>query len=261
MKRVKQFDHIYAAGRRYTENFFWEKYRKIERVYQVADGLFAVGTDDDLDYELLWGVTALDHLREGLKAVQRDYPRFIFRYAGSIETVIAKRTLISDWNYDLCATYVGYVLTIDEGDWGTARNHRIHRLKPSQLDEFLRIEEEIFHFPNLSRGEIVSSFDSRDRFIWVLMLSGRIRGFLTVSQHAEQTDCWLIRDLGVCRTVRHQGWGRKLLRHAVAELKHVGARKAMLWVDYDNCPARKLYEEVGFRLSQNEAEAIFAVGQ
>ncbi len=257
---MKRSEEIYSLGRRFPENFFWESYRTIERVYRTPDGLFAVGTDDNIDYEVLWGVNGIDCLREGLNRVRRDYPRFIFRYAGDIETVVSKRELISQWSYDARATYIGYVLDLLDSNACAVSNPHVSRLTPEQFDEFLGLEESIFHFPNLTRDDLASTFHDADRSVWVLNLRNRIAGFVSVSQHAEHPECWVIRDLGVSKTLRHKGWGRKLLLHAVHQLGLKDANRILLWVDYDNLPARRLYEEVGFKINQNEAEAIFAAG-
>ncbi len=136
---------------------------------------------------------------------------------------------------------------------------QVHQIRPEQLDELLNLEDSIFHFPNLSREDLTASLEDSDRNVWVLTVEQRISGFVSVSQQADHPSCWVVRDLGVVKAIRNQGWGRNLLRHAIHQLQRRGAERVLLWVDYDNLPARRLYEEIGFRVNQNEAEVIFAV--
>ena len=50
-----------------------------------------------------------------------------------------------------------------------------------------------------------------------------------------------------------------MLLNGLKEAKKKGASKAMLWVGYDNVIAKSLYEKVGFRIDENEAEVVFEV--
>lgn len=45
--------------------------------------------------------------------------------------------------------------------------------------------------------------------------------------------------------------------HILSYFQNQGLPAAMLWVDYDNLPARTLYEKLGFTFNPDEAEAVF----
>jgi ribosomal protein S18 acetylase RimI-like enzyme len=53
-------------------------------------------------------------------------------------------------------------------------------------------------------------------------------------------------DIGVLRSYRRQGWGRRLMREGLAAMRAEGARRALLDVDRRNVAARWLYRRLGF---------------
>lgn len=78
---------------------------------------------------------------------------------------------------------------------------------------------------------------------WVLEEAGKVLGFIIISLRTEE--CHI---LNLCVSLRHQhnGYGRRLLRHALAEVKRMGAGVAYLEVRRSNSRAIALYKKEQF---------------
>jgi [ribosomal protein S18]-alanine N-acetyltransferase len=58
-----------------------------------------------------------------------------------------------------------------------------------------------------------------------------------------------INNLAVAPAHRGRGYGTELLRHALAEGRRLGARRATLEVRQSNLAAQRLYARLGFRVA------------
>lgn len=109
------------------------------------------------------------------------------------------------------------------------------------------------HSTHTSPGPGPSAEDEAERFevdnLLVAEVEGVVRGYVMLghptplesSRHAQ-----MIRGMGVDPAAQGQGMGRKLLREAIVEARHRGARRLTLRVLGHNIPARRLYESEGF---------------
>ncbi|MBF0368340.1 MAG: ribosomal protein S18-alanine N-acetyltransferase [Magnetococcales bacterium] len=74
---------------------------------------------------------------------------------------------------------------------------------------------------------------------------GDLAGFLVARP---QFDEWHIMTLGVARTLRRQGWGRRLVENLLEEADQAGCPKLLLEVRRSNVGAQALYRALGFTL-------------
>lgn len=80
-------------------------------------------------------------------------------------------------------------------------------------------------------------------YYWVLAEQRRILGYIGT---------WFVVDEGQVTNIavdaneRGQGWGEKLLKHSMKELKKLGAEEMTLEVRLSNQRAQSLYRKVGF---------------
>ncbi len=89
-------------------------------------------------------------------------------------------------------------------------------------------------------------FRSRGGEFWVVEVGGTIRATGAV---ALLPDAGELRSLYVHRSLRRQGWGRKLTELAMQYAARAGRRRMILWTDTRFVAAHALYESLGFRRS------------
>jgi len=82
-------------------------------------------------------------------------------------------------------------------------------------------------------------------YVW--LEEGEIVGNVTVHRQGNGKRGWFISNLAVHPEHRRRGVARSLLLEGVQSARARGARRISLEVRADNAPARKLYEELGFR--------------
>lgn len=79
--------------------------------------------------------------------------------------------------------------------------------------------------------------------------AGEIVGTLILADHPE-AEVWELVYMGIVPAARGRGYGRQLARHAIRSAAQAGAERVVLAVDANNGPARRAYEQSGFRLWQ-----------
>ena len=89
--------------------------------------------------------------------------------------------------------------------------------------------------------------DSGDRFWLMATLDDRPVGLLLLAEHNEMA-AWEIAYLGLVPEVRGRGFGRELVREAVASVARSGGGLAFLAVDSGNDVARHVYGRAGFAI-------------
>ncbi len=81
-------------------------------------------------------------------------------------------------------------------------------------------------------------------FGWVAELDGKIIGFIIISLSREE--CHVL-NICVTREYQKQGWGRKMLWHALHHAKQYGVAIAYLEVRRSNTRAISLYKKMNFQ--------------
>jgi len=243
---------IYKEGRAYPYHFFWSKLEQIEQIYRLRKGMLVVGTCGD-EREVLWGVQELSVLKSGLEQIKQKYSPFIFRYGGVLNQVLQQYPQIIRWGYNLKTIHVGYELAMEELSISSQSGTDISPLRVNDIDTLLKLNEELFSIFRFSRQEAEHAVNSPDEHVFIMTVDKKLVGFV----FARTSPHGFIRNLGVHPAVRRQGFGEKLMNHVLRVFQEQGITRCTLWIEHDNLAARKLYEKIGFKLDESEAEAVF----
>lgn len=84
----------------------------------------------------------------------------------------------------------------------------------------------------------------------LLVLEGsKVVGYLHAVRHNfnPQRDFYFIEKIGVLKSYRHHGWGRKLLARAIRQARHLRLKTLELIVEKSNHKAIDWYEKHGFK--------------
>lgn len=110
------------------------------------------------------------------------------------------------------------------------------------LDAVAALEATLQTFP-WSRGNFADSLVA-GYSVWVLRLGGDLIGFSVLMSVIDEAHLLTI---GVCKRYQGQGYGARLLRHAMECARLGGASKLFLEVRPSNERAVELYRHFGFR--------------
>ena len=109
------------------------------------------------------------------------------------------------------------------------------------LDAVAGLEATLQVFP-WTRGNFADSL-SAGYSVWVLRRGGDLIGFSVVMAVLDEAH---LLNIGVCRRYQGQGYGARLLRHAMDGARDNGATKLFLEVRPSNDKAVELYRHFGF---------------
>lgn len=110
------------------------------------------------------------------------------------------------------------------------------------LDSVAALEASLQAFP-WSRGNFADSLTA-GHSVWVCRLGGDLIGFSVVMSVLDEAH---LLNIGVCQRYQGQGYGARLLRHAMECARLGGANKLFLEVRPSNERAVDLYHHFGFR--------------
>lgn len=110
------------------------------------------------------------------------------------------------------------------------------------LDSVAALEASLQAFP-WSRGNFADSLTA-GHSVWVCRLGGDLIGFSVVMSVIDEAH---LLNIGVCQRYQGQGYGARLLRHAMECARLGGANKLFLEVRPSNERAVDLYHHFGFR--------------
>lgn len=154
--------------------------------------------------------------------------------------------------------YIGYFYTLDNiSDEEDCLS--IEYLNRNEIYESLLLERDVFHSMNITKNQLINWINDDEHIILVYKENKKMLGFIIIEVYGTNNQSCFIRNVGVNTGERGRGIGKALLLYGLREAKKKGVSKAMLWVGYDNVAARSLYEKVGFKLDENEAEVVFQV--
>lgn len=142
------------------------------------------------------------------------------------------------------------VLSVPE-NWNEslAEDLEIDRMKPSDLEDVMRIENVSFPSP-WSRSYFLQEIQ-RNPLAFPFVLRKSVADRMIVVGFCV---CWVIRDelhinnIAVHPSFRKQGYGELLMRSALQYAEYQQCRKATLEVRVSNQTAIRLYEKLGFRI-------------
>ena len=115
-------------------------------------------------------------------------------------------------------------------------------MQAADLDAVAQIEAGIQAFP-WSRGNFADSLHA-GYSAWVARLPDRLIGFSVVMQVLDEAH---ILTIGICSSLQGQGYGARLLQHALRQVMAHGARRLLLEVRPSNARAVALYRNFGFQ--------------
>lgn len=115
-------------------------------------------------------------------------------------------------------------------------------MQVADLDAVAQIEAGIQAFP-WSRGNFADSLHA-GYSAWVARLPDRLIGFSVVMQVLDEAH---ILTIGICGSLQGQGYGARLLQHAMRQVTTHGARRLLLEVRPSNARAVALYRNFGFQ--------------
>ena len=110
------------------------------------------------------------------------------------------------------------------------------------LDAVAALEASLQVFP-WSRGNFADSL-AVGHSVWVLRAGGDLIGFSVVMSVLDEAH---LLNIGVCKRYQGQGYGARLLRHAMENARLNHASKLFLEVRPSNARAVELYRHFGFR--------------
>ena len=102
-------------------------------------------------------------------------------------------------------------------------------------------------------SEFVSEFQIDRDGLWLADLDGRFTGSIAIDGKRADSEGARLRWFIVVPADQGSGIGRALLQEAVAFSRRKGYRSIFLWTFEGLTHARRLYEEIGFRLVQKHA--------
>mgnify|MGYP001952518684 CR=1 FL=1 len=120
---------------------------------------------------------------------------------------------------------------------------KIRKMMVSDLAQVCAIEQASFPDPWSEQTFYQELVHNPCAYYWVLASNERILGYIGT---------WFVVDEGQITNIavhaheRGQGWGERLLRHSLHELKKLGAETVTLEVRVSNHRAQSLYQKVGF---------------
>jgi len=125
------------------------------------------------------------------------------------------------------------------------------------LDAVSALEASLQPFP-WSRGNFADSL-AVGHSAWVLRLGGDLIGFSVVMSVIDEAH---LLNIGVCQRYQGQGYGARMLRHAMENARLNHAAKLFLEVRPSNDRAVELYRHFGFRqIGQRKGYYPAAIGR
>jgi GNAT superfamily N-acetyltransferase len=99
-------------------------------------------------------------------------------------------------------------------------------------------------------AEFVRDFDANNDGLWVATKKGAFAGAIAIDGHHAFTEGARLRWFIVVPECQKTGIGRELISRAIQFCKHRGYRQIYLWTFKGLEDARRIYEAVNFRLSE-----------
>ena len=122
-------------------------------------------------------------------------------------------------------------------------------MNASDLDDVLAIENTVYPFP-WTRGNFADSL-AAGYSAWVCRIGGELVGYAVIMMVLDEAH---LLNISVDQSRHGMGFGARLLRHAMAVARTLGARMLLLEVRPSNERALQLYTHFGFvRIGRRKA--------
>lgn len=226
--------------------------------YEIPQGIFflcKVGSE----IELWWGTNSLDDLLEGVKQVsQKHNTSFILRYPGKTKEVQEASQTIAMRGYRLEHIHLAYKMELLDLP-APIENKKIRPFQAEDMEDLINLDRQVFPSMNIEPRELSFWLEEEKAIIFVTQNESGLNGFVIIEVYGDNNEYCFVRSLAVSPESRGKGLGKKLFLKGLNEAKEKGIKKCMLWVELSNKPARAMYETVGFKIDENEVEAVFRV--
>jgi ribosomal-protein-alanine N-acetyltransferase len=134
--------------------------------------------------------------------------------------------------------------------WKQVEKENIVFLEDSMIPEIIRIQSESFE--TKSRNEIRRYAKRMRKIFYVIKSQDQVVGYciyyikpvLSLKGFKKKS---VIYSISVDKNVRRKGYGEKLLKESIKEMRLNGIVSILLYVNTKNLPAIRLYEKIGFR--------------
>ncbi|MPM85852.1 Mycothiol acetyltransferase [bioreactor metagenome] len=142
--------------------------------------------------------------------------------------------------------------------WKQIEKENIETVNDTMLPEILRIQAEGFR--DERRRDIIISSKKFRKIFYVIKSQDKTIGYCMYYLKPELSFKGLrkksvIFSIAIDKEFRNRGFGRKLLKESIKEMKINNVSAIFLYVNVNNVPAVKLYEKTGFTIL-NEVENI-----
>ncbi len=114
-------------------------------------------------------------------------------------------------------------------------------MNANDLDDVLAIESAVYPFP-WTRGNFADSL-AAGYSAWVCRIGGELVGYAVIMMVLDEAH---LLNISVDQSRHGMGFGARLLRHAMAVARTLGARTLLLEVRPSNTRALQLYQHFGF---------------
>ena len=138
--------------------------------------------------------------------------------------------------------------------WKQIEKENIETVNDTMLPEVLRIQAEGFR--DERRRDIINNSKKFRKIFYVIKNKDKIIGYCMYYLKPELSFKGLrkksvIFSIAVDKEFRHKGFGRKLLKESIKEMKINNVSTIFLYVNVKNVPAVKLYEKTGFSILED----------
>lgn len=119
----------------------------------------------------------------------------------------------------------------------------IRKLKHSDLDQVMEIEEQCFHDAWKRKDYEYEINDNPYAQLWVLVEDNKVIGYYDLWVTFEQAE---VANIAVLPEYQHRGYGKQLMKHLELKAMENGCETIGLEVRVSNVDAIRLYESQGF---------------
>lgn len=137
-------------------------------------------------------------------------------------------------------------------EWKSIEKEDIVSIDDTMLPEVLRIQAEVFD--NKNQESLIKYSMSLRKIFYIIKSQDKIAGYCSYYLNPELSFKGLrkksvIYSIATDNKFQGKGYGKKLLKESIKEMKLNGIYSIMLYVNVTNTSAIKLYEKMGFQIT------------
>jgi len=135
--------------------------------------------------------------------------------------------------------------------WRQVKKENVVSIEDSMLPEIIRIQSE--GFETKSRNGIRRYSKRMRKIFYVIKNQDKVVGYcIYYIKPVLSLKCFkkksVIYSISIDKSFRRMGYGEKLLKESIKEMRLNGISSILLYVNTKNLPAVRLYEKIGFRV-------------